>query len=67
LLRAEGRLGTLRPGATADVAVFELEEGRFEFRDTDGNSVFGARRLVTDLTLRGGRLWYSREAASTTT
>lgn len=48
-------VGTLRPGAAGDVAVLELEEGRFEYRDAVGRSIIGAHRLTPYLTLRAGR------------
>jgi dihydroorotase len=58
----EGVVGTLQPGANADVAILELRDGNFEFRDTDGNTVNGNRRLVTQLTLKDGRVFYERPA-----
>jgi len=58
----EGVVGTLRPGADADVAVIELRDGNFEFRDTDGNVVAGRRRLITQTTLKNGRVIYERPA-----
>jgi len=57
----EGELGTLNLGAIADVAVFELEEGEFEFRDADGNSLRGPRRLTPYLTVKDGEIWWRRE------
>jgi dihydroorotase len=62
ILGLEGVAGTLRPGANADIAILELREGSFEFRDTDGNTVNGKRRLITDLTLKDGRVLYERPA-----
>jgi len=53
-----GRLGTLKPGAVADVAVFSLERGQFDYVDTDQNHMTGEQRLVTQLTLKDGRIWY---------
>lgn len=53
-----GHLGTLKPGAVADVAVFSLERGQFDFIDTDQNHMTGEQRLVTQLTLKDGRIWY---------
>lgn len=58
----EGTVGTLRAGASADVAIFELRDGDCEFRDTDGNTVTGKRRLITHLTLKEGRVCYERPA-----
>jgi dihydroorotase len=53
-----GRLGTLKPGAVADVAVFSLEHGQFDFIDTDQNHMSGTQKLVTQLTIKDGRIWY---------
>src|SRR5439155_891911 len=58
VLGEDGRLGTLKPGAVADVAVFSLERGQFDFIDTDQNHLTGAQKLVTQLTLKDGRIWY---------
>jgi len=62
ILGLEGVVGTRRPGANADIAILELSEGSFEFRDTDGNTVNGQRRLITHLTLKDGRVLYERPA-----
>jgi len=56
----EGTVGTLKPGANADVAVFELRDGNFEMRDSDGNVVTAKRRLVAQTTIKDGRVWYQR-------
>ena len=53
-----GRLGTLKPGAIADVAAFMIERGSFEFQDTDGNTMHGDQRLVCRLTVKAGRIWW---------
>jgi dihydroorotase len=58
----EGTVGTLKPGANADVSVFELREGNFELRDTDGNTIMAKRRLVAQVTVKDGRIWYERPA-----
>jgi hypothetical protein len=49
------------PGQTP-ISLFFLREGSFEFRDTDGNTVNGIRRLITHLTLKDGRVLYERPA-----
>jgi dihydroorotase len=46
--------GTLRVGTPADLAVFELEAGAFEFADTSGEGFSGRQRLRNVLTLRAG-------------
>lgn len=60
LMGYEGTVGTLKPGANADVAVFELRDGDFELRDSDGNVVTAKRRLLAMLTVKDGRVWYQR-------
>jgi dihydroorotase len=52
-------LGTLREGAEADVAVFKLEEGRFEFTDALGAKRTGNRKLVPVATVKSGRIYGS--------
>jgi dihydroorotase len=59
-LGREGRLGTLAQGAVADVAVFRLERGSFDFEDAHGDHLTGAQRLVPQVTLRAGELWWKR-------
>lgn len=55
-----GRLGTLAPGAVADVAVFQLETGEFDFEDAHGDHITGERRFAPVLTLRAGEIWWRR-------
>lgn len=52
-----GDLGTLAPGACADVAIFDILEGDFEFTDAGGAARVGDRKLVPVSTVRGGRLY----------
>jgi dihydroorotase len=63
ILGLEGSVGSLRPGANADVAILELRDEACEFRDSDGNTVTGKRRLITHLTLKDGRVLYERSVA----
>ena len=60
ILGLEGVVGTLRPGANADVAILELHDGDHELRDTDGNTVTAKRRLIAQVTLKDGRIRYER-------
>ncbi|MGE0826563.1 MAG: amidohydrolase/deacetylase family metallohydrolase [Candidatus Binatia bacterium] len=53
-----GRLGTLKPGAVADVAVLTVAQGEFDFVDTDQNHMIGDKRLIPQLTIKDGRVWY---------
>ena len=48
-------LGTLRLGAPADVAVFDLVDGPVEFVDTRNNKRNGTKKLVPVLTVKAGR------------
>ena len=58
----EGTVGTLKPGANADVSVFELRDGNYELRDSDGDTITAKRRLLAQLTVKDGRVWYERPA-----
>jgi dihydroorotase len=60
ILGLEGSVGTLRPGANADVAILDLRDGDWELRDTDGNTVRAKRRLFARLALKDGRVCYER-------
>src|SRR6266436_4351689 len=48
-------LGTLRIGAPADVAIFDLLDGPVEFVDTKNNKRNGTKKLVPVLTVKAGR------------
>jgi dihydroorotase len=55
---AIGRLdevGTLKPGAIADIAVFKMQKGPIEFRDARGAVRLGDRVLSPVETVRAGR------------
>lgn len=54
-LAADG-VGTLRVGAPADVAAFELVEGPIAYADTRGGTFSGSRRLRAALTVRAGAI-----------
>jgi dihydroorotase len=57
-----GKLGTLAPGAVADVAVYELQEGSFDYEDAHGQHITGRHRFVPTLTLRAGEVWWRGSA-----
>jgi dihydroorotase len=48
-------IGTLRVGAAADVFVFQLETGEFEYFDTHFKSRRSDKRIVASLTIKGGK------------
>jgi len=50
-------IGTLKPGAEADVSVLELREGEFTFTDSDGKSRTGRRKREAVTTVRGGKVF----------
>ena len=52
-----GEIGTLAVGACADVAVFDVEEGAFDFFDASGEKRIGERRLVPVVTVRAGEIY----------
>jgi dihydroorotase len=54
--RAMGRpdLGTLKPGAVADLAIFRLEQGRFTYYDIFMEPRTGTQRLVNTATFIAG-------------
>jgi dihydroorotase len=54
-IEREVEIGHLKIGADADIAVFDLVEGEFEFFDTHGTKFIGNQKLKTDLTIRQGR------------
>ncbi|MBI1939998.1 MAG: amidohydrolase family protein, partial [Acidobacteria bacterium] len=51
------KIGTLAPGAEADVAVFELREGEFTFTDVEKKTRTGHHMLVPVTTVRAGRVF----------
>ncbi|MFL5255974.1 MAG: amidohydrolase family protein, partial [Rhodopila sp.] len=62
LMGYEGTVGTLKPGANADVSVFELRDGNFELIDAERDKIIAKRRLIAQRTLKDGRVWYERPA-----
>jgi dihydroorotase len=60
ILGHEGTVGTLKPGANADIAILELRDGAFELTDSDGSTITARRRLFARTTIKDGRIWYER-------
>jgi dihydroorotase len=54
MLGMEGEVGTLRPGALADVSVLNDERGSFRLRDNEGTEVIAERLLRPLFCLRAG-------------
>jgi dihydroorotase len=49
-------IGTLKPGNEADITIFELREGKFDFEDSDGKKRAGRQKLVSTAVVRRGEL-----------
>jgi predicted amidohydrolase len=61
-IRRFPELGTLKEGATADVAVFELREGVFSFIDSARKKLTGTKKLECVMTVRDGKVVFDRDA-----
>ncbi len=59
-------LGQLGEGAVADIAVLELEKGKFGFVDSGHGKLIGDRRLRCVLTVRAGKVLWDSEGLSLT-
>jgi dihydroorotase len=51
------QIGTLSPGSEADIAIFELRDGKFEFEDSDSGKRTGRQMLVNKSVVRNGQLY----------
>ena len=47
-------LGTLKPGCEADIGIFEVQTGNFEFMDSGRRKLAGRQRLVNKAVVRHG-------------
>jgi predicted amidohydrolase len=56
LMKMEQEIGTLMPGAWADVAIFRLVEKPITFRDVFGNEIRGSSLLIPQMTIKSGRV-----------
>jgi dihydroorotase len=56
------QIGTLRPGSEADISVFDLYEGDFEFVDGKGGKRMGHQMLVNKFVVCRGQLFSNRTA-----
>lgn len=52
-------LGTLSVGSDADIAVFNIREGKFGFFDYTGYKMDADKKLECELTLRAGKIVYN--------
>ena len=62
VLGYEGTVGTLKPGANADISLLELRDGNFDLTDSEGTTITAKRRLIAQTTIKDGRVTYQRAA-----
>lgn len=55
-IKRENQLGNLKIGTKADVAVFELLDGEFEFHDAHGTKFIGTQKINAVSTIREGNV-----------
>lgn len=58
-------LGTLSVGSIADVAVFNMREGKFGFWDYTGYKMDATKKLESELTIRAGKVVYNLNGITT--
>lgn len=58
IMGMEGKIGTLKPGAMADVAIVKIAEKDFMFQDSYGNSISAKQMILPQMTLKAGRTCY---------
>jgi dihydroorotase len=56
MLKYPEKIGTLETGATADVAILDLQQGNFEFRDGTGQTRMGRQKFVPVATVKSGKV-----------
>jgi dihydroorotase len=56
VLERENEIGSLRTGAIADMLVFDIESGEFDFTDTHFRVLRGERRLRPVMVIRNGEI-----------
>lgn len=54
-------LGNIKIGTLADLGVFELQEGNFEFKDSYGETISGSQRLMPVMTICEGKILQKTE------
>jgi dihydroorotase len=57
-------LGSLRPGAGADITILEVREGSFLFTDSTGKKRTGRQKLQSAAAIRAGKLYVNRSEDS---
>ncbi|MFC1694082.1 amidohydrolase/deacetylase family metallohydrolase [Candidatus Latescibacterota bacterium] len=57
LFKFNEQIGTLQPGAEADITILEQKEGIFEFTDSRDDTRTGEQKLIPWKTIKGGRIY----------
>ena len=60
-------LGNLSIGSIADVAIFSMTKGNFGFLDITGGKLTGTQKLVSELTMRAGKVVWDLNGMAATT
>jgi len=60
LMKMQGQIGTLTPGAFADIAVVKIRQAKTIFEDKRGNQLQGDRYIDNCLTISRGQICYRR-------
>ena len=55
-IQREEQIGNLKVGTVADIAVFDVLEGQFEYFDSHGTKFIGDKKLKAELTIRKGKI-----------
>jgi len=55
-IQRQDQIGNLKVGTVADIAVFNVLEGQFEYFDSHGTKFIGNKKLKTELTIRKGKI-----------
>lgn len=58
LMGMEGQIGTLKPGAYADVTVMKIEDREYTFVDSYGNSLPAHQIMIPQFTMKNGKTRY---------
>ena len=58
LLGLEGIIGTLAPGARADIAIFSMENGHVTFKDSHTETRRGNVMIIPQLTMKDGNILF---------
>ena len=61
LMKMEGQIGTIAPGAFADIAIVKVRKEKIVFEDTKGTRLEGDRYIDNCATISNGQIVYRRQ------